>query len=100
MSVIYFNSGYLSYRSRKIPIVWDGEHAQHIAEEHLKDRGSHPLLHVRIQQLAKQAKEWKQSQKGSKRHEAIVIDSKTNKKFLIIVEIWSKFAYIITCYRK
>lgn len=95
-----FKSGNITHRKRKIPIVWDGEHAQHIAEEHIKDKGSHPMLHIRIQQLTKQVKAWTRVKKGSKRHEAIILDTKANKKYLIVVEIWSKFAYIITCYRR
>lgn len=95
-----FKSGYITHRDRKVPIIWNGEHAQHIAEEHIKDKGSHPLLHVKIQQLAKQVKSWEQSKKGSKRFGATVTDVETNKKFFVLVEIWSKFAYIITSYRK
>lgn len=95
-----YKSGNITHRKRKVPIVWNGEHAQHVAEEHIKDKDSHPLLHVRIQQLAKSVKEWKQSAKGSKRYEAIIIDRKMKQKFLIVVEIWPKFAYIITCYKK
>lgn len=88
MSIVYFKSGYLSHRSRKIPIVWGGEHAQHIAEEHIKDKGSHPFLHVKIQQLAKQVKLWEQAKVKSRRYK------ETGKEFLVVVEIWSKFAYI------
>lgn len=95
-----FKSGYILHRTRKIPIIWDGEHAQHVAEEHIEDKGSHPLLHVRIQQLAKSVKKWEQAKKGSKRYSSKVIDKESNKNFLVVIEIWSKFAYIITCYRK
>lgn len=95
-----YKSGNILHRKRAIPIVWDGEHAQHIAEEHIKDRGSHPLLHVRIQQLAKQVKEWEQVKKGSKRYQGYAVDKQNDKRFLVVIEIWSKFAYIITCYRR
>jgi hypothetical protein len=94
-----YKSGNITHRNRVIPIVWNGEHAQHIAEEHIKDKGSHPLLHIRIQQLAKKVKEWKQAKVGSKRYEGNIFDNKTNQKFLIIVEIWGKFVYIITRYK-
>lgn len=93
-------SGYISHRSRNIPIIWDGEHAQHIAEEHIKDKSSHPLLHVRIQQLAKSVKEWNKAKKTKNRYESLVIDKKTNLRFLVIIEISNKFTYIITCYRR
>jgi hypothetical protein len=95
-----YNSGYITHRKRKIPIVWDGLHAQHIAEEHINNRSSHPLLHVRIQQLAKNVKEWEQTQKGSKRYCATLIDNETNKRFFVLVEIWTNFVYIITSYRR
>lgn len=93
-----FKSGYITHRKRKIPIIWDGEHAQHIAEEHIKDKGSHPLLHVKIQQLAKSIKEWNKAKKTKNRYESLVIDKKTNLRFLVIIEISNKFAHIITCY--
>lgn len=95
-----YKSGYILHRNRKIPVIWDGEHAQHIAEEHIKDRGSHPLLHVKIQQLAKQVEKWNKVKPNSKRYEALVIENSTGNRFLVVIEIWSKFAYIITCYRK
>ncbi|MCZ2393286.1 MAG: hypothetical protein LC105_05480 [Chitinophagales bacterium] len=95
-----YNSGYIKHRNRKIPIVWDGEHAEHIAQEHLNDKSTHPLLHIRIQQLAKLVKDWKSIKKGSKRLEGTIIDNLTNTKFLIIIENRSKFVLLITCYRK
>lgn len=95
-----FKSGYILHRKRKIPVVWNGEHAQHIAEEHIKNKGSHPLLHVRIQQLAKRVKEWKPVVKGSRRHTSKVTDKESNSVFLIVVEIWPKFVFIITCYKR
>lgn len=61
-----FRSGNITHRKRKIPIVWNGEQAQHITEEHMKNKGSHPLLHVRIQQLAKKAKKWNKAKKNKK----------------------------------
>lgn len=94
-----YKSGFILHRNRKIPVIWGGEHAQHIAEEHIKDRGSHPLLHVKIQQLAKQVEKWNKAKLNSKRFKGNVIDADSKKEFLVVVEIWSKFAYIITCYR-
>lgn len=95
-----FKSGYINHRNRKIPIVWNGEHAQHIAEEFIKDKGSHPLLHIRIQQLAKMVKKWDKANLKSKRLEGLITDSLTSKRFLVIIEINNNFANIITCYRK
>jgi hypothetical protein len=95
-----YRSGYINHRNRKIPLIWDGQHAQHIAEEHIKDSTTHPLLHVRIQQLAKKVKEWENPNRKSKRYKGFVTDNETNQRYLVVVEILRNFAFVITCYTK
>lgn len=92
-----YKSGYINHRKRKIPIVWDGEHAQHIAENYVQQKSVHPFLHVEIQKLAKRVERWKKT-KASRRHEGYV--KKNDIIFLVVVEISNTFATIITCYRK
>jgi len=95
--VQYYNSGYITFRERKIGITWSGETAQHVMEEHLKDTKTHPLKHLRIQQLAAQVKEWKKT--GAKRYTGDVTDNKTGLRFLIAIDIYTKFALIVTAYK-
>ncbi len=94
----YYNSGYVTFRERKIGIVWIGESAQHRMEEHLKSPETHPLKHLRIQQLASKVKKWDKT--GDKRYVAMVIDNKTNQHFLIAIDIYTKFPVLVTAYKK
>lgn len=94
-----YKSGYIKHRNKKIPIIWDGEHAQHIAENFIYDKSIHPLLHVKIQQISKNIKEWKKV-KNTKRRFFGVYKQSDKVRYLVIVEISNKFASIITCYKK
>ena len=94
----YYNSGYINFRERKIGIVFSGETAQQIMEEHLKDNKTHPVKHMRIQQLAKQVKEWYKA--GDKRYTGTVKDNQSGLTFVIIADIYTKFAILVTAYKK
>jgi len=96
--VQYYNSGYINFRDRKIGIVFSGESSQHIMEEHLKDAKTHPLKHLRIQQLAKLVKVWDKA--GDKRYTGTVKDNKTGLTFFIAADIYPKFAILVTAYKK
>jgi hypothetical protein len=93
----YYNSGYITFRQRKIGILWSGESAQHVMEEHLKDPTTHPLKHLRIQQLAKKIKQWEKA--GDKRYTGVVTDNETGTRFLVIADIHAKFAILVTAYK-
>lgn len=49
-------SGSIKFGSKRLPILWTGQHAQHLAEEHIADSVSHPFLHVTAQQWAGKCK--------------------------------------------
>ena len=95
--VQYFDSGFITFRNRKIGIVFSGESAEHIMNNHIQTPGFHPLKHIRIQQLAKVVEVWKKS--GKKQYEGLVLDHKIGIRFKIITEIYTNFAIIITCYK-
>lgn len=47
-------SGFVVVRKQRKPILWTGQHAQHLAEVHYEEPSLHPLLHLKAQQyLAK-----------------------------------------------
>lgn len=93
----YYNSGFITFRNRKIGIVFSGQSAEHIMDNFLQTPKLHPLKHQRIQQLAKSVTEWKKV--ADKRYAGIIIDNQTGTRFRIITEIYTKFAIIITCYK-
>jgi hypothetical protein len=95
--VQYYNSGFITFRSRKVGLTFSGQSAQHIMENYVNDRRSHPAAHMRLQQLAKNVKEWKK--RGANRYAGEVIDLKTGIRLLIIVDIYTKFAILITGYK-
>ncbi len=95
--VQYYNSGYITFRARKIGITWSGETAQHVMENNLLTPKLHPLKHLRIQQLAAMVKKWDKT--GAKRYTGEVNDNKTGLTFLIAIDIYTKFAIIITAYK-
>ena len=95
--VQYFNSGFVTFRQRKIGIVFSGQSAEHIMENHLQTPILHPLKHQRIQQLAKAVTEWKKE--GDKTYTGSAYDKKTDCTYRVVIEIYTKFAIIITCYK-
>jgi hypothetical protein len=96
--VQYYNSGYITFRARKIGITFSGEKAQHIAEEHFKSPKTHPLLHIRIQQLAAQVKNW--NKQGANRYTGTAIDNISGSVIFIAADIYPKFAIIVTAFKK
>jgi len=54
MNRLDLGNGFVTVRNRTLPINWNGQYAQHLAERHEQDPAIHPFLHVRAQQsLAK-----------------------------------------------
>ena len=96
---MHYNSGYIKHRNRKIPIIWDGQHAQHVAQNYYNQNGSHPYLHVKVQQLAKRVKKWEKVKSTNRRYFGFVKPTK-NTRVLVLVEISNNFASIITCYKQ
>lgn len=94
----YYNSGFITFRQRKIGIVFSGETAEHIMDNHIESPKIHPLKHLRIQQLAKRVKEWKKE--GTKRYSGIVEDHSTKDRYLLVVDIYTNFVIIITAYKQ
>lgn len=94
----YFGSGSITHRGRKIGIVWCGQNAEHVMEEHLKMPSLHPFTHVRIQQLAKLVKVWQPA--GGKRYHALVMDNESGLRVLIVADIYPKFALLITAVKR
>jgi hypothetical protein len=91
----YFNSGYINFRNRKLGVVWSGETAQHLMDEHLSNKTTHPFLHTKVQQLAKSVKEWRKQ--GDKRYSGEVTDQKT--LLVYVVDIYPSFVILITGYK-
>ena len=94
---LYFNSGFINFRDRKIGIVFSGDTAEHIMDNHIKTPTVHPVKHIRIQQLAKMVKEW--DKKGLNIYEGKVNDAKSGYNLLIIASIHPTFAIIKTAYK-
>lgn len=92
-----FGNGYVKLPEGKLPIVWTGQNAQHVAENNAHQKRTHPLLHLRIQQLAAVCREWKKG--GKNRYTGTVINHPYEDKFLVVLEVDSTFASIITCYK-
>lgn len=95
--VTFYNSGYITHRARKIGIIWSGETAQHLMEERIKSPGSHPLTHTGVQQVAGKITEWK-CEKG-KRFSGSYNDHKTGNRIKVIIDVYTKFAIIITGFK-
>ncbi|MEI6184031.1 MAG: hypothetical protein WCP65_00780 [Bacteroidota bacterium] len=93
----YFHSGYITFRKRNIGILYSGQTAEHIMDNYILEPISHPLKHIRIQQLAKNIDSWEK--KGNNRYAGIVTDNKNGIKHRIIVEVYTTFAMIITCFK-
>jgi len=93
----YYHSGCITFRKRSIGIVFSGQSAEHIMKNFLTDPKSHPITHIRIQQLAKQIKDWDKS--GDKRYFGTITDNKNGVRYRIVTEIYPTFAVIITCFK-
>jgi len=95
--VQYYNSGFINFRNRKVGIVCSGQSAEHITDNYINENKLHPLKHQRIQQLAKEVKDW--TQESVKRYSGIARDDKIGIRFKIIIEVYTKIAILITCYK-
>jgi hypothetical protein len=93
----YYDSGFINFRNRKIGIVFNGQSDEHIMDNYISQRSTHPFKHQRIQQLAKLVTQW--TKESAKRYTGGITDDKTGEKVKIVVEIYTKFAIIITCYK-
>ncbi len=95
--ISYYHSGFITFRKRNVGILFTGQSAEHIMNNYLNDPKSHPLKHIRIQQLAKSVSEWKKN--GERRYEGLVTDNKNGIRYKIVTEIYATFAMIITCFK-
>lgn len=86
-------SGYIKFRNRKLHILWTGQFAQHVAENHIKNKYLYPYLHVEIQQSLKILKEFN---RNGKRY--IAIKEESNGCLFIVFQIRTIFAEIVTSY--
>lgn len=86
-------NGSVKFRSRRLPIFWTGEFAQHLSEKNISEPHTHPYLHVQAQKLLQVCTEFKNNGKSY-----IGIINKNGKEFYVIFFIKSKFAIIKTCY--
>lgn len=85
-------SGFCTIRKRKLPILWTGQYAQHLAEEHISDSTSHPFLHIEAQ---------KHLQKGEvlKNKAGYICLSKLNNQTVLVpVIVKPNFVIIKTAY--
>lgn len=87
-------SGSITLRGRKIPIVWTGQFAEHVANNYIMEKSVHPLLHVEIQQLCQKAIFRKE--RGSVYTASVLQKENT---FTIVGEIHLKIFYPKTCYK-
>lgn len=90
----FYNSGNITHRSRKKGIIWTGQNAEHVMQEHLTLPKLHPFTHVRIQQLAKSVAHW-EKKKGA-RHVGIITDLTTGQSITIVADVYGNFALLIT----
>lgn len=86
-------NGTVKFRSRRLPIYWTGEFAEHLAERNAKEPDTHPYLHVEAQQFLQVCTEFKKSGKSF-----LATVKKDGRKVFIIFFIKSNFAIIKTCY--
>jgi hypothetical protein len=86
-------NGTVKFRSRRLPIFWTGEFAQHLSERNNELPSTHPYLHVEAQQLLQQCIEFKKRGKSF-----IGIAKKNEQKINIVFFIKTNFAIIKTCY--
>lgn len=87
-------SGNVNIRSRKIPIVWTGQFAEHVAFTYINEKSVHHFLHVEIQQMCQKAEFTKISKSV---YNAYV--EKNNILYVIIGELHTNIFYPKTCYK-
>lgn len=94
MSTLNLLSGSVHIRNRKLPILWAGINAQHVAEDYINDNNNHPLLHIDIQKALQKAEIINNRGRWQGYYE-----SPDNEKFFIPIDVYSKFVAIKTCYK-
>ena len=87
-------SGSITIRSRKLPLVWTGEKAQHVAENYMLNDGIHVYLHVQAQQFARKGHPFPQ---GGKRYIA-VSNAGGNNWIIVPLQYEGKFVLILSCF--
>ena len=87
-------NGSVKFRNRQLSIFWTGEFAQHLAEKHINEPGTHPYLHVQAQKLLQVCTNFK---KAGKSYVATI--EKNGRKIFVVFFIKSNFAIIKTCYK-
>lgn len=53
---INLGNGSVTINRKKYAINWTGQYAQHVAENYMKEKPSHTILHIEIQQALKNSK--------------------------------------------
>ena len=87
-------SGNITHRGRKMPIVWTGQFAEHVADTYINEKSVHHFLHVDIQQMCQKANFIK-----DKNSVFVANVIKNNLNYLIVGEIHLNIFYPKTCYR-
>ena len=96
-------SGLVTIRNRKLPLTWNGEKAEHLANEHIKENhypghgpNVHPFLHIDAQQFARRGQLFLQQ---GKRFIVLAKDSRyPNSIVCVPLQHEGKFVLILTCY--
>lgn len=83
-------NGTVKFKSRKIPIFWTGEIAQHVADNFYNDNALHPYQHIEIQQMLAACKHFRKTVGMFNLHE--------NNFVVIPFKLVSNFAVIKTAY--
>ncbi|MFN0049118.1 MAG: hypothetical protein ACKVOU_08360 [Cytophagales bacterium] len=87
-------SGNITLRGRKVPIVWTGQFAEHVATTSINERSLHHFLHVEIQQMCQKAEFSKVSKSI---YTSLVF--RNGNTYLIVGELHTKVFYPKTCYK-
>ncbi|MFZ4056978.1 MAG: hypothetical protein ACOYKE_02515 [Ferruginibacter sp.] len=83
-------SGIITRNNKRLPLCWDGEHAEHLAIKHSTEPGIHPFLHQYAQKIAKYGKEAKA--KGQKYYRFFEKDG-----YFEVAVILPKATHVLIC---
>ena len=86
-------NGTVKFRSRRLPIFWTGEFAQHLADKNIQQPDTHPYQHLQAQKILQVCSNF---EKSGKSYVGTVV--KNGKKVFVVFFIKSNFAIIKTCY--
>jgi len=96
MNKLNLMSGNVSFRNRKLPILWTGQMAQHVAENYIQQPDTHPFLHIEIQQACMFVRIWEKHKNASSYRGY----SKINGiDVVVVIEIKVNFVIIKSCFK-